>query len=303
MTTTESAPTRVPVSQTWPRSRFYWAILESPGYARSGTLPLGLLAALADDIPETLDALHAVCTPIPRDSPTTAQRVLVCACPAAELAALDPSILELKPDGIPTELSLSADITLPNLLTGEHEPAPLRSARRARHTIAALAILLCSLLVSVGLARRARHAALSAIHATHIADSLLADLTSDRRESTLAAAAANTKSLASAAHSTRLPRDAAIDLASLLSAWPATTTAKPQSLSIADNAISLAVTIESDPSTPATSTDPALFLRAFTAPSGMTLDEPRIATLAGISRINLTLRPGAPTPVNPTRAK
>ena len=294
MTAPDPLPARTSSALTWPSARFYWAILDSPGYARSGPLPPGLLPALADEIPEPLDHLHAVCTPIPSSSSST-QRVLICACPAADLATLDPSIIELRPDAIPAEFNLSPDIVLPNLLTGAHEPAPLRSARRARHTIAAITLLIFSLLLSLGLARRAKHAALSTALATRAADALLADLTPDRREPTLAAAASNTNSLASAARSARLPRDAATDLASLLTAWPASTPAKPQSLSIADTTISLAVTIEVDPAATDSSTDPAPFLKSFSPPSGMTLDEPRIASLAGITRINLTLHPTSHT--------
>ncbi len=293
MTLTDSIPTSSSSLCTWPNNRFYWAVLDSPGFARTGALPPGLLPALADEIPESLDTLHAVCTPIPSTG-NTPQRVLICACRIDALAALDPSIIEFKPDAIPAQLGLPHDLTPPNLLTGDHEPAPLRSARLARHTILAAALLTGSLLISIGLFRRAQHLSTSAASATRGADTLLADLASDHRESTLAASATNTAALATVARSTRLPRDAALDLASLLTAWPVSTPAKPQSLSIADNTISLAVTIESDPASPATSTDPAIFLKSFSAPAGMSLDEPRVATLAGISRVNLTLHPASP---------
>src|SRR5690606_17382565 len=44
----------------WPAARFYWAVLEAPGWTRSGPLPEGLRPELEELAPEPLDSLHAV---------------------------------------------------------------------------------------------------------------------------------------------------------------------------------------------------------------------------------------------------
>jgi hypothetical protein len=297
MTTTPSStppPLLSSSSLRWPSDRFYWAILDAPGFSRTGPLPPGLLPALADEIPEPLETLHAVCSPIAHsddsDDSAAPERVLVCCCRSADLDALDPSIIELKPDSLPAELAIPTDTTLPNLLIGDHEPDPIRADRRRRHLRAVVTITLCSLLAALGLIRRARHADLLAAADTRAADALLARTVPDRRESSLERAAAAMRDLAAAAKRTRPPRDAAADLESLLKSWPATTSAKPQSLSAADGLLALSLTLEG-------AGDPAPFLKSFVPPPAMTLDEPRVANVGGLTRINLQLRPAQrPTP-------
>jgi hypothetical protein len=43
-----SSPAR---HETWPMERFYWAVLEAPGYTRAGPLAPGLRPLLDDDVP------------------------------------------------------------------------------------------------------------------------------------------------------------------------------------------------------------------------------------------------------------
>ena len=68
--------------QRWPAERFFWALLEAPGYTRAGELPIGLRQALEDEVPA--EDLHAVC------APAADGRLIVCAAPREVLRAVNP---------------------------------------------------------------------------------------------------------------------------------------------------------------------------------------------------------------------
>lgn len=277
-----------PTSIQWPPDRFYWALLDAPGLrSRGGTafrLPPGLLAELADQVPQALEELWAV--GVRADN----GRVLVCAARRAELAGvagLKPAARSLTPASVPPGLDdhLAALLPALNLLTGEFEPAPLRQERWRRHRARALLVIVLVGLATVGLARRASHWEAIA----HDAEQARAKLASDVLGADAQPAAANLaldaeidRLRAAARHRPTPPSDASVRLASLLNAWPAGVPSKPQSIAVNDAGVSVSVSVDGDP---------APFLAAFKAPEGWTLDEPRLNKAGEVTRLTLRLRP------------
>jgi hypothetical protein len=264
---------------SWPVERFYWAVLEAPGYARAGTLPPGLRPLLEDEVPVAADTLHAVATPL------DAGRLLACAASREDLAALGPSTLSLTPSGMP-EFADGAQAHSLNLLIGEFEPVVLRGARTRRHMLAMAACLAAAALASVGLIRRAAHW-----------DRVRADVRSAGADvlKTIDLPSADALGLelarlrGSVPPETLSPRDAkprtpdaAETLASLLSAWPSQIPSRPQSLIINSAGVAVAVNLEGGA---------APFLREFKAPEGWAAEEPHLNTAGATTRVNLQLRP------------
>jgi hypothetical protein len=262
----------------WPVERFYWAVLEAPGYARAGTLPPGLRPLLDDEVPVAADTLHAVVTPL------DAGRLLACAASREDLAALGPSTLSLTPSGMP-EFADGAQAHSLNLLIGEFEPVVLRGARTRRHLMTMAACLVAAALVSVGLARRAGHWDRVRVEAHEAAAGVLkaAEAPSvDALGLELVRLRASAPAETLNAKDPRRGQDAAQTLAALLAAWPSQVPSKPQSLIINSAGVAVAVTLEGDS---------APFLREFKAPEGWAADEPHLNTSGTTTRVNLQLRP------------
>lgn len=265
--------------ERWPAERFYWAVLEAPGYARSGPLAPGLRASLEDELPVAIDSLHAVGTPLDD------QRLVVCAAPWEALQALEPGTLSLTPESLPDFAAGGTPESL-NLLTGEFEPIPIRRGRARRNLLAMAACLACSALLSFGLLRRA-HAWTNAAAQAHIATELVLKNVAVPSPEALTLELRRLGGTPHTIKSDTPAADAALTLASLLNTWPAQVPSKPQSLAINASGLSVAVTVEGDPSP---------FLKAFKAPQGFTQDEPQINTAGTVTRVNLRLRPKGATP-------
>lgn len=263
--------------ERWPAGRFYWSVLEAPASIRAGPLPAGLLVLLEEDVPLEGEALHAVCAPMGQG------RMAVCAAPRSLLEALPPGTLSLCPEQIPGCLGGAVEPASFNLLVGKLEPPPLRRAKARRRLLLAAAVLACSALLSLGLLRRARHdeaIALARASATAAAmtQASVSELTLPRELEALRRAASAQKLRPSSAP------DAAPALAALLGAWPAQVPSRPQSVLIDGASASIELSVEGDPSP---------FLRAFRAPRGWTLAEPRLNTAGSLTRLSLTLRRSA----------
>ncbi|MCL4743434.1 MAG: hypothetical protein KJZ54_14655 [Phycisphaerales bacterium] len=256
----------------WPHDRFFWAVLDAPGWSRAGPLPPGLLPAFADDVPADVDELHPVCAPLGDG------RILVCAARRTELAQPARSLRSVTPERLPDTLGALADPRSLELLCGPFEPRRVRRARLARHARAALALLLCAALAAIGFDRRAVHWARVA-EAANAARLELADAAGLPPEA-LGAESARLGALSASA--VRRPTDATALLAALLDAWPGGVAAEPQSLSVSEDGASLAVNVEGDP---------APFLAAFSAPPGYRLEDPRLNASRGVTRLALRLHP------------
>lgn len=264
---------------TWPAERFYWTVLDAPGWKRAGELPVGLHPMLDDDVPADAGDLHAVCVPIPDG------RLAVCAARRTALAALSPSLLSLTPDSAPPFVGCDAGQF--NLLVGAFEPVPLRRARLRRHSLAAATILLCGTLVAVGLHRRASRWDALADSARGAATQLATAHSPTGNADDLAAEANRLRGSREVMARAAQPPDAALVLAATLQAWPAQVPSKPQSIALSPTGVTISVSVEGDA---------APFLRSFTPPAGWSLDEPRLNATDTVTRLTLHMRPAKEVP-------
>ncbi|MBC7834179.1 MAG: hypothetical protein H7Y88_03645 [Phycisphaerales bacterium] len=276
---------------TWPADRFYWSVIEAPGFSRRGELPAGLLADVQADIPDG-EPIHAVCAPFnPGNdralnddcgSSDAASALLVCAARLSDLLALPLSTLSLTPESIPTEIAAHADPASLNLLVGRLEPRPYRAARFRRHAAAAAAVLLIAILMSSGFHRRTQHSTALAVAAKQARLDLAAQIAPGKSPDSLPGVAAQLRAVADAASKQKPVTDASLSLAALLRSWPAAVPSKPQSLSITPARIMASVALDADP---------ALFLSAMRAPAGWKLAEPRLNASGSVTRLTLELHP------------
>ncbi|MCC6678155.1 MAG: hypothetical protein IT436_13520 [Phycisphaerales bacterium] len=274
-----------PTSITWPPERFYWALLDAPGLkcrgGRAFPLPPGLLAELADHVPQPIEEMWVVGTHAGNG------QMLVCAARRGELAEVEVTARSLTPTALPPGVDGGLAALLPalNLLVGEFEPAPLRRERWRWHRARALVVVVLVGLVVTGMARRTSHWSKVAHTAEQARAKLAADLLgplSHPAEANLALDAEIDRLRAAARNRPTLPRDASVQLVSLLNAWPATVPSKPQSVAVNDSGVSVSVSVDGDA---------APFLSAFKAPNGWSLDEPRLNKAGEVTRMTLRLRP------------
>lgn len=269
-----------PMFTRLPADRFFWAVLDAPGLTRPGPLPESLLPELAEDLPVPVEEVFAVATP------ASDRKLLVCAIRRADLQNLAPSLQGLYPDSIPESLGVKATAASLNFLVGEFVPLHLRRASTHRHLRHAAFLLVAVGLTSLGLVRRAAHDDRIAMAAQVAADELVtalapgqspvtATLAIDQELERLARAAKADSALVP-------PPDAAVQLQHLLAAWPAQVSSKPQSLSVLPTSIMASVALEGDASA---------FLHALHPPQGWTLEEPRMNSAAGITRVSLQMKP------------
>lgn len=274
-----------PTSITWPPERFYWALLEAPGLRSRGgrafPLPPGLLAELADRVPQPIEEVWAVGTPAGNG------QMLVCAARRSELTEVEVTARSLTPTALPPGVDGGLAALLPalNLLVGEFEPVPVRRDRWRWHRTMALVVVALVAFTIIGLARRAAHWSKVAHSAEQARARLAADMLgplSHPAEANLALDAEIDRLRAAARNRPTLPNDASVQLVSLLNAWPAAVPSKPQSVAVNESGVTVSVAIDGDP---------APFLSAFKAPDGWTLDEPRLNKAGEITRMTLRLRP------------
>lgn len=289
---------------SWPADRFYWALLDAPGYRRVGPLPPGLLAALADEVPQPIDEVFAV------GIPTGGNRVLVCAAPREALLAIAPAVRALRPSALPPGMDTDSDggagddpggggsragggtmIEHLNLLVGEFEPPTIRRQRHRRHRVRAAVVLLVGGLAVIGFSRRSSHWQAVSARAERAHRDLVAQVWGDDApgmppQHAAVALDAELDRLRELARSRPTPpSDASVRLVSLLKAWPVNASSKPQSLAVNDAGVTVSVAVEGDP---------APFLAAFKPPEGWTMDEPRLNSAGAITRLTLQLRPESP---------
>lgn len=264
---------------TWPAERFYWTVLEAPGWNRSGELPAGLVSMLEDDVPLDAGDLHAVGVPLPGG------RMAVCAASRAALRELPPATLSLTPEAVPP--FFENDPRRFNLLVGSFQPIPIRRARLRQHALAAATVMLCGVLVAAGLSRRAARWDALATSARDATTQLAAAHSPSGTLHDLAAEAARLRASNEAAARVALPRDASLALAATLQAWPAQIPSRPQSIAVGPTGVTIAVAVEGDA---------APFLRSFAPPAGWSLDEPRLNAADKVTRLTLHMRPAKEAP-------
>lgn len=263
-----------PLVHVWPPERFFWALIDAPG-APAGSLPPGLAADLQDELPVPVDQLHAVCVPTPDGE------LLVCAARREELRAVASRSLSLQPTGLP---AFAAHCRAPHgqleLLVGEFEPLALRHERVRRTLLAAVSLVLCSLILSLGIYRRTE-TLFSQSQAASLA--VVACLDQVEPGSTLVSLEKQLERAQAAAGSQPAPEatDAGETLASLLAVWPAHVECDISSISISPTTMVVALAVADDARP---------FLEAVRAPDGWRLDEPRIHYTGSATRVSLTFR-------------
>jgi hypothetical protein len=262
------------LNATIPSDRVLWSVIDAPaGGVRGGRIPTGLWPLIEDDLPIDPAEVWAVGVPIDAD------RIAVCAVRRADLEAIDPVALSLSPDAAPDFVAVPAGRF--NFLIGEYEPRTIRSTRFRRHVVAAACALLAACLVGVGLTRRASAWKAQAAAATAASEGVLASIapkrgwTRDDLELELLE-----RSVPGAPEHAN-PSDAAVALAGIIGRWPTQVPCKPQSITATGSAASISVTIPGDAQA---------FLARLKAPEGWTIDEPRLAAIDKVTRLNLELR-------------
>ncbi len=265
----------------WPAERLYWSVIDLPAAGRGGPLPGALLEEFAEDVPVPAEGLFAVA------APTACGRTVVCAAGRDELAGVAAHVLSVTPDSIPGVLGVEAEPGALNFMVGEFEPRPLRARRRRWRAMGIGVLVAAGVLVSIGLGRRAAHAAEVGRAARAQADVIAAEMLPGHdpawAERMLEDELAGLRARAGASALTGAPPDAALRLAGLLRAWPSVPS-RPQSLSVTPGAVMASVSLEGDP---------AEFLRALKPPPGWTLEEPRMNSASGITRVSLRFAPAA----------
>jgi hypothetical protein len=252
-----------------------WSVLDAPESIRRGILPAGLRSTFEDDVPGDGTRLHAVLASLDDG------RAIVCGIEASSLSELDPGVLSLTPGALPSCINATLDPAALNLLIGPFEPRPLRRARAVRHAVLAATLVLCAGLVSLGLLRRGNRWDLvangaSQAKAAALAGARVSDAITLGRELEQQKRASRPLEIDPAGGFEAGPA-----LAGLLSAWPARVSSAPQSILIDSSGASMSVNIQGDPTA---------FLESFKPPKGWALEEPRLNTAGGVTRVNLALK-------------
>ncbi|MCE7974333.1 MAG: hypothetical protein DYG92_08440 [Leptolyngbya sp. PLA1] len=264
-------------SITWSMDRFYWAVIAAPGVQARGQLPAALEPLLEEHVPVETSSLLAVCTPISKT------RLAVCAIPRDTLEEpLAAGALSLGPEGIPAFLSGECTAEQFNLLVGPCEPPSRVRARRRRHAALAATLATCAVLLGAGFWRRHLHWLDVAARAESAAMAEAREIRPDFTPQALHAAARLAEDFRRGWESTPPPHDAAVTLAALLLQWPASLRNSPQSLSVSGDVITVSVDVSGDPEE---------FLKAFHAPAGWDLAEPRLHSAGEFTRLVLEMRP------------
>ncbi len=274
-------------THSWSEERFYWAVLEteqSGGQVDSKHARLRLDGLLETHLPVPAESVHAVYASLGDG------RVMACAIERTDLASVPTEWIALTPKSLPPFLSdLQLDPSVLNVLVRDFEPRVYRHAARRRTLIACSAMILCTLLICVGWMRRVQAAA--------DLDQSIEHEVVQAANHTLGGGDHSSGSEAQAAIDRALDRstmlassgrdlatfDAATALQDLLAQWPHNDEVTVQNLSVTQVSVSVNIDIRGDAQA---------FLKSITLPTNWKLEEPRLSTSNGTSRVSLVFRPG-----------
>jgi hypothetical protein len=262
-------------AERWPAERFYWAVVEAPQWRRSGPLPLALHEQVEQALPIAAADLHLVCTPL------NSGRLLVCGATRSELETIQPDVLSLRPENVPSCLGVPAAGLPLDLLLGQFEPAPFRRARLRLHLLALAALFLVTALLAIGFHRRTTAWESSTSTTLAATAALLQERAPGRTADQLTLDAHRRKAAAGEAARLESPDEATPALVNVLQSWPSNMTVKPLSLNITPGTAAISLTLEGDPSA---------FIDSFKPPVGWILEEPRHTKAGDTTRLNLQLR-------------
>lgn len=252
----------------------FWSVVEAPQWQRKGQVPDSLLDEAILDMPVAAGDVFAV------GAPDGHGRLVVCACRRDAITKVPAELQRWNPDGVPSELGAACDPEEFNLLVGEYEPRSQRLHRwRMRWATACVLAAIAGMLV-MGAGRRAEHAK-SARAGIDAATAALLSSSGFTDESAVRAELERMRVQEAAAALVRRPIDVTPALGAILAAWPGEVASRPGSIGVGESAATVNVTVDGDPSE---------FLRAFKAPNGWALEQPRVNTTGGATRIALQLR-------------
>lgn len=259
----------------WPQERFFWSVLDAPGWKPSGVLPAALLEKLGEELPVDVASVHAIGAPLDDG------RVVACGVAVDDLSTLDPVTLTLAPADIPSFIDIADGQHVAeelNFLVGNWEPKPLSRARVRRHAFAAAAVALCGALVALGFTRRAGHHETVRSLAAHETTRLLGSIEPGATIESLAAELKQLELAANVQTQTGRGADAGIALGDLLRGWPKDVPSRPQAIAVTPTSATVSVAVEGDASP---------FLRAIKGPEGWAMAEPRLNAADNITRLTL----------------
>lgn len=257
-----------------PPERFFWAVVDAPGWRRPGPVPEGVLAAAADEFPLEMERLFAV------GAPATGGAAVICAVRRDLLASIDPGAVSLTPETLPAFVAGRCAPGALNLLRGPYEPRLIRRARARAFSMIAGTVVLGLALCSLGLLRRAESWRSEARRASSEAREIL--LAASPAGGDLRSEIDGLRAVARAQQAQDRPADAALVLAEVLSGWPHQIPCVAHSIAVGEGHASLSLSVDGDPSA---------FLGTLRPPPGWALDEPRLNTVDATTRLSLRLRP------------
>ncbi|MBX3378386.1 MAG: hypothetical protein KF678_15435 [Phycisphaeraceae bacterium] len=272
MTSRVPVPARTVSAPTVPADRLFWSIVEASGI-RAGRIPSGLWPLIEEDVPVDPEQLWGIAVPIDD------HRIAACAIRSADLIDHAGDAVALTPAELPGFIPAPAAAF--NFLVGEHEPRAARRARLRRHCVAAACTLLSVVLIAIGLSRRTAAWNAEALAARKATDGVIASIAPHPGWSRddLALELMHRRQAAPAEFVP--PADAAEALAGVLANWPTQVANRPQAISASGASASISVTVPGDAQA---------FLAALKPPEGWRLNEPRLAAIDKVTRLNLELR-------------
>jgi hypothetical protein len=259
-------------ARTIPSDRLFWSIVEASGI-RAGRIPSGLWPLIEEDVPVDPEQLWGIAAPIDD------HRIAVCSIRRADLIDLAPGAVALTPESVPEFIPAPAAAF--NFLIGEHEPRAARRARLRRHCFAAACVLLSAALIAIGLSRRSAAWNAEALAARNTTDGVIGSIAPHPGWSRDDLALELMQRRQAAPAEFAPPADAAEALAGVIARWPTQVANRPQAISASGASASISVTVPGDAQA---------FLAALKPPEGWMLNEPRLAAVDKVTRLNLELR-------------
>jgi hypothetical protein len=259
-------------ARTIPADRLFWSIVDASGI-RAGRAPSGLWPLVEEDVPVDPEQLWGIAAPIDDLC------IAVCAIRKVDLIDFAPGAVSLTPESVPEFIPAPSEVF--NFLVGEHEPRVARRARLRRHLFAAACILLSAALIATGLSRRTAAWNAEALAARNATDGVIASIAPhpDWSRDDLALELMQRRQAVPAELAP--PADAAEALAGVIANWPTQVANRPQAISASGVSASISVTVPGDAQA---------FLAALKPPEGWRLNEPRLAAVDKVTRLNLELR-------------
>lgn len=278
-----------------PADRFYWAILAIDLPRRSLTPATHSLLdeAFAAHVPASMERVATAYAWLPSD------KVLACGLPVSELEREPLSrAITIAPESLPAWLDEHAEPESLNVLVGRFEPEPVTQASRRKSALAAAMVAAVAMLAWVGFERRVSAARLDRTDATAAIEQLsaspvantigvapqlrsgdheAASITLDKELSRLVATRNGRASIGLA--------DAASPLASLLARWPRDLSTQLQSISSAQDKLSLSVQLPSLP-------DAEKLAAALSGTPGWESSQPQISARGSGVQMQFTLKAG-----------